>query len=255
MAHLWYFLPRWRSQGLRSHWYTFLCRLYGFFGTAFETVHFQSLSNTQTFYFILLPWIVHFRRHCRPDNKVTWDPAVVFEIKSSSFIDRIWFAVLIFTPDSTVYFLSMTKYFLLLQWERGKAQNLIGLAGLFFYTFICILLSKAPYKINWRPVLWGYFTQLVLGILVLRTTAGYIAFKEDFSNHKLLRDHHQGPWFRGQFGRSKAWTPSNTEMGVTLQSEPNSAYKINMKSHLSGWETKLHSFYLSQIGSCSKITL
>ena len=79
-----------------------------------------------------------------------------------------------------------------------KAQNLIGLAGLFFYTFICILLSKAPYKINWRPVLWGYFTQLVLGILVLRTTAGYIAFKEDFSiqNCSMIttRGHQGSKW-------------------------------------------------------------
>ena len=96
------------------------------------------------------------------------------------------------TWDSTVYFPSFTKYFLLRQLERKKAQNLIGLAGLFFYTFICILLSKAPYKINWRPVLWGYFTQLVLGILVLRTTAGYIAFKEDFLIRKLFHDHDQG---------------------------------------------------------------
>ena len=158
-----------------------------------------------------------------------------------------------------------------------KAQNLIGLAGLFFYTFICILLSKAPYKINWRPVLWGYFTQLVLGILVLRTTAGYIAFKEDFLNHKLLRDHHQesmsakeevdvtlpfecpsilSSWLSvsAQDRPLLIWlmlTGSSKEFFDGCRALAN---KINMKSHLSGWETKLHSFYLSQTGSCSKIT-
>ena len=66
-----------------------------------------------------------------------------------------------------------------------QAQNLIGLAGLICYTIICIPLSKAPHQINWRPVLMGYFTQLILGILVLRTTAGYNAFKVDFYNYNF----------------------------------------------------------------------
>ena len=57
-----------------------------------------------------------------------------------------------------------------------KSSNLMGIAGLAFYTIFCVCCSVAPHRINWRPVIWGNLIQLALGIFVLRTKPGLDAF-------------------------------------------------------------------------------
>jgi len=60
--------------------------------------------------------------------------------------------------------------------DEIKSSNLMGIAGLAFYTLFCVCCSVAPHRINWRPVIWGNMIQLALGIFVLRTTPGLEAF-------------------------------------------------------------------------------
>ena len=50
--------------------------------------------------------------------------------------------------------------------DELKADNLMGLAGLTFYTLFCVCCSVAPHRINWRPVIWGNLIQLALGMIV-----------------------------------------------------------------------------------------
>ena len=41
------------------------------------------------------------------------------------------------------------------------------------YTNLGIIISVAPHRINFRPVIWGFCIQIALGAFVIRTTAGY----------------------------------------------------------------------------------
>ncbi|CAG5102303.1 Oidioi.mRNA.OKI2018_I69.chr1.g237.t2.cds [Oikopleura dioica] len=60
--------------------------------------------------------------------------------------------------------------------EKIKEKNLVACAGILVYSLLCILMSRAPHKINFRTVIWAFGIQIVFGIFVLRTTAGFIAF-------------------------------------------------------------------------------
>ncbi len=50
-----------------------------------------------------------------------------------------------------------------------KLQSLLGLA---FLIGVCVLFSNNRKKISWRLVLWGLGLQLVLGVFVMKTSAG-----------------------------------------------------------------------------------
>jgi pyrimidine nucleoside transport protein len=58
-----------------------------------------------------------------------------------------------------------------------NAQNLIGISGLISYILLSIILSVAPHRIKWRPVIWGIGTQYVAAVIVLHTKWGYAAFE------------------------------------------------------------------------------
>uniref|UniRef100_A0A8C3WLW9 Sodium/nucleoside cotransporter n=1 Tax=Catagonus wagneri TaxID=51154 RepID=A0A8C3WLW9_9CETA len=55
-------------------------------------------------------------------------------------------------------------------------QQLVSFGGLIMYTSLTFLFSKHPTKVCWRPVFWGIGLQFVLGLLILRTKPGFIAF-------------------------------------------------------------------------------
>jgi pyrimidine nucleoside transport protein len=58
-----------------------------------------------------------------------------------------------------------------------EVRQLQSLTGIVVFIVIMYLTSKYPDKIIWRPVVWGFFLQFVLAILVLRWEYGYIAVK------------------------------------------------------------------------------
>uniref|UniRef100_A0A8B9WMC3 Solute carrier family 28 member 3 n=1 Tax=Bos mutus grunniens TaxID=30521 RepID=A0A8B9WMC3_BOSMU len=55
-------------------------------------------------------------------------------------------------------------------------QQLVSFGGLIIYTSLTFLFSKHPTKVYWRPVFWGIGLQFLLGLLILRTEPGFMAF-------------------------------------------------------------------------------
>lgn len=55
-------------------------------------------------------------------------------------------------------------------------QQLISFGGLVMYIILVFLFSKHPTKVYWRPVFWGIGLQFLLGLLILRTDPGFMAF-------------------------------------------------------------------------------
>ncbi|XP_027470228.1 solute carrier family 28 member 3 isoform X3 [Zalophus californianus] len=55
-------------------------------------------------------------------------------------------------------------------------QQLISFGGLIMYIILIFLFSKYPTKVYWRPVFWGIGLQFLLGLLILRTDPGFMAF-------------------------------------------------------------------------------
>ncbi|MGD1874013.1 MAG: NupC/NupG family nucleoside CNT transporter [Mastigocoleus sp.] len=56
-------------------------------------------------------------------------------------------------------------------------ERFISVLGLFVFVGISYALSVNRSAIKWKPVLWGIALQLTLGVLILKTTPGYTAFK------------------------------------------------------------------------------
>ncbi|XP_039269230.2 sodium/nucleoside cotransporter 2-like [Styela clava] len=61
--------------------------------------------------------------------------------------------------------------------DTSKRPNqLISLAGYVIFVFCLFVSSKYPHRVRWRPVFWGLGIQIVLGLIILRTKAGFEAF-------------------------------------------------------------------------------
>ncbi|XP_020630749.1 solute carrier family 28 member 3-like isoform X2 [Orbicella faveolata] len=58
-----------------------------------------------------------------------------------------------------------------------QPERFISLAGLFANILFCWIFSKHRRKVKWRPVIWGLGLQFVFGLLILRTSIGFQAFK------------------------------------------------------------------------------
>lgn len=56
-------------------------------------------------------------------------------------------------------------------------QRLVSAFGIVVLVLLSYLLSIDRNAVKWRPVIWGLGLQFMLGILILRTKAGYMAFK------------------------------------------------------------------------------
>ncbi len=55
-------------------------------------------------------------------------------------------------------------------------ERAISVLGLFVFIGIAFALSNNKKAIKWRTVIWGVALQLILGVLVLRTHAGFVVF-------------------------------------------------------------------------------
>ncbi|XP_028926453.1 sodium/nucleoside cotransporter 2 [Ornithorhynchus anatinus] len=58
-----------------------------------------------------------------------------------------------------------------------RPKQLISFAGICTFIIILFACSKHPRAVSWRAVLWGLGLQFVLGIFVIRTDPGFIAFE------------------------------------------------------------------------------
>ncbi|XP_038606253.1 sodium/nucleoside cotransporter 1-like [Tachyglossus aculeatus] len=58
-----------------------------------------------------------------------------------------------------------------------RPKQLISFAGVCMFVAILFACSKSHRKVSWRAVLWGLGLQFVLGIFVIRTDPGFIAFE------------------------------------------------------------------------------
>ncbi|XP_078492520.1 sodium/nucleoside cotransporter 1-like isoform X2 [Ciona intestinalis] len=57
-----------------------------------------------------------------------------------------------------------------------RPEQLISGAGYLVFLFGLFVTSKYPSRVIWRPVFWGLFIQVCLGMIILRTQAGFDAF-------------------------------------------------------------------------------
>ncbi|XP_072165400.1 solute carrier family 28 member 3-like [Diadema setosum] len=69
--------------------------------------------------------------------------------------------------------IAVALYFL----TRDNIENLISFAGLIFFIAFSYVFSKYPSKVKWRPVLWGFALQFLLGLFILRTYPGFVLFE------------------------------------------------------------------------------
>ncbi|XP_064599264.1 sodium/nucleoside cotransporter 2-like [Liolophura sinensis] len=61
--------------------------------------------------------------------------------------------------------------------DTGRhVENITSLAGLVVFVLIVFITSTNPFKVKWRPVLWGLGLQFVMGLIILRWDKGYQAF-------------------------------------------------------------------------------
>ncbi|CAD5122328.1 unnamed protein product [Dimorphilus gyrociliatus] len=56
-----------------------------------------------------------------------------------------------------------------------EVRQLQSLSGVVAFVLILYTFSMYPDKVNWRPVIWGFFLQFVMGVIVLRWRHGYNA--------------------------------------------------------------------------------
>ncbi|CAM5114757.1 unnamed protein product [Eretmochelys imbricata] len=59
---------------------------------------------------------------------------------------------------------------------RQGTNQLISFGGLVMYLLLTLIFSKYPTKVAWRPVFWGIGLQFILGLVTLRTKAGFDVF-------------------------------------------------------------------------------
>uniref|UniRef100_H2ZLR9 Sodium/nucleoside cotransporter n=1 Tax=Ciona savignyi TaxID=51511 RepID=H2ZLR9_CIOSA len=57
-----------------------------------------------------------------------------------------------------------------------RPEQLISGAGYFVMLLGLFVTSKYPNQVKWRPVFWGLFIQVCMGMIILRTQAGFDAF-------------------------------------------------------------------------------
>lgn len=58
-----------------------------------------------------------------------------------------------------------------------EIRQLQSLSGVVAFVLILYMFSMYPDKIKWRPVIWGFFLQFIMGVIVLRWRHGYNGVK------------------------------------------------------------------------------
>ncbi|XP_060236547.1 solute carrier family 28 member 3 [Meriones unguiculatus] len=90
-----------------------------------------------------------------------------------SLLDRHWFWLKWVVWTSLIL---AVIFWLILDTARLGKQHLVSFGGLIMYIILLFLFSKHPTRVYWRPVFWGIGLQFLLGLLILRTKPGFIAF-------------------------------------------------------------------------------
>ncbi|XP_048207482.1 solute carrier family 28 member 3 [Perognathus longimembris pacificus] len=67
-------------------------------------------------------------------------------------------------------------FWLILDTAKLGKQQLVSFGGLIMYIILLFLFSKHPTRVHWRLVFWGIGLQFLLGLLILRTKPGFVAF-------------------------------------------------------------------------------
>nr|XP_019605651.1 PREDICTED: solute carrier family 28 member 3 [Rhinolophus sinicus] len=68
-------------------------------------------------------------------------------------------------------------FWLIFDTAKLGQQQLVSFGGVIMYILLLFLFSKYPTKVYWRPVFWGIGLQFLLGLLILRTEPGFVAFE------------------------------------------------------------------------------
>ncbi|EDL41268.1 solute carrier family 28 member 3 [Mus musculus] len=88
-------------------------------------------------------------------------------------LDRHWFWLKWVVWSSLILAIIL---WLSLDTAKLGQQNLVSFGGLIMYLILLFLFSKHPTRVYWRPVFWGIGLQFLLGLLILRTRPGFVAF-------------------------------------------------------------------------------
>nr|XP_048303633.1 solute carrier family 28 member 3 [Myodes glareolus] len=88
-------------------------------------------------------------------------------------LDRHWFWLKWVLWSSLIL---AVIFWLILDTAKLGHQQLVSFGGLVMYIILLFLFSKHPTRVYWRPVFWGIGLQFLLGLLILRTKPGFIAF-------------------------------------------------------------------------------
>ncbi|XP_075406834.1 solute carrier family 28 member 3 [Tenrec ecaudatus] len=67
-------------------------------------------------------------------------------------------------------------FWLIFDTAKLGQQQLVSFGGLIMYILLVFVFSKHPNRVYWRPVFWGIGLQFLLGLLILRTNPGFVAF-------------------------------------------------------------------------------
>ncbi|KAM4848506.1 solute carrier family 28 member 3 [Urocitellus parryii] len=67
-------------------------------------------------------------------------------------------------------------FWLIFDTAKLGQQQLVSFGGLLMYIILLFIFSKYPTRVYWRLVFWGIGLQFLLGLLILRTKPGFIAF-------------------------------------------------------------------------------
>uniref|UniRef100_A0A3Q2GXP1 Sodium/nucleoside cotransporter n=1 Tax=Equus caballus TaxID=9796 RepID=A0A3Q2GXP1_HORSE len=68
-------------------------------------------------------------------------------------------------------------FWLIFDTAKLGQQQLVSFGGLIMFIILMFLFSKHPTKVRWRPVFWGIGLQFLLGLIILRTGPGFMAFQ------------------------------------------------------------------------------
>jgi len=99
-----------------------------------------------------------------------------FVVPVTETFNRVW-NILYFRIVFYLILFAAIFTFLIID-TRHDRSRLIGLGGMAFFILFMFLFSKSPSRINWRPVIWGFFMQFCLGLLVLRWDWGSDKFQK-----------------------------------------------------------------------------
>lgn len=70
-----------------------------------------------------------------------------------------------------------------------RPEQLISFAGVWMFVIVLYLLSAHRSAVKWRPVFWGLGLQFCIGLFVIRTQPGFIAFKWLGDQVKIFLDY------------------------------------------------------------------